>query len=53
MRRGTEDLAKITQRGVIQISDDDLARAEDHLRDESLGVSTGSSGTRPVDSGYS
>ena len=29
-RRGTDDLAKITQRGMIQMSDDKAASAEDH-----------------------
>jgi hypothetical protein len=50
---GTDDPAKITQRDVMQISDDNAANAEDHLGNEVLGVSTGSSVTRQVDSGYS
>jgi hypothetical protein len=50
---GTDDLATITQRDVIQISDDNAGRVEDHSKDEVLGVSTGSPVTRPVDSGYS
>jgi hypothetical protein len=38
---------------VVQISDDNAARADDHSRDRALSISTGSSVTRQVDSGYS
>jgi hypothetical protein len=50
---GSTDLLRITQLGVVQISDDNAARAVDHSRDRALSISTGSSVTRLVNSGYS
>jgi len=50
---GPDDLPRITQRGVIRISDDNAAHTEDYLRDEGLRIFTGLSVTRLVDSGYS
>jgi hypothetical protein len=37
---------------VVQISDDNAARAVDHSRDRALSISSGSSVTRLMDSGY-
>ncbi len=42
--RGTEDLARITYRYLIQISDDNVASPNDHRGDGVLEVSNGSSG---------
>ena len=42
--RGTEDLARITYGNLIQISDDNVARPNDHRVDRMLEVSNSSSG---------
>jgi hypothetical protein len=50
---GSTDLLRITQLGVLQISDDNAARAVDHSRLRALRISTCSSVTRLMDCGYS
>jgi hypothetical protein len=48
---GSGDLPRITQLGVVQISDDNATNTEDYLRYRALRISTGSSVTSQVDSG--